>query len=118
MAKFCGICGSELVDGKCPKCDKKEKTVVKAEVVKEESSKTNALAITGFVFSLVSFLFTIFAIPGLIVSIIGLSQIKKTGEDGKGLAIAGIIISAIVLALIILALIIFLIALASVGYYY
>lgn len=45
--------------------------------------KTNALAVIGLI--------TAFFIPlaGLVVSIIGLSQIKKRKEKGKGLAIAG-----------------------------
>lgn len=51
--------------------------------------KTNTLAvlslITAFFMNLV----------GLILGIIALGQIKKTGEGGKGLAIAGIIISSI-----------------------
>ena len=93
MAKFCGNCGSELVKNKCPQCDSKKEVVVK-EVTQNET--TNGLAITGFVLSLVSLLFgVIFSIAGLICSIIGLNQINKTNEQGKGLATAGIIISAI-----------------------
>lgn len=52
--------------------------------------KTNALAVIGLI--------TAFFIPlaGLVVSIIGLSQIKKRKEKGKGLAIAGIVTSVII----------------------
>ena len=54
----------------------------------EANQKYNGLAIAGFICSfLVSLL-------GLILSIVGLNQIKKQGGKGKGLAIAGIIISA------------------------
>ena len=54
----------------------------------EANRKYNGLAIAGFICSfLVSLL-------GLILSIVGLDQIKKQGGKGKGLAIAGIIISA------------------------
>lgn len=49
----------------------------------------NAMAIAGFITSF------LFSIVGLILSIIGLNQINRTGEKGKGLAIAGIIISTI-----------------------
>lgn len=49
----------------------------------------NAMAIAGFVCSF------FVAIVGLVLSIIGLNQIKRTGEKGRGLAIAGIIISAV-----------------------
>jgi len=50
----------------------------------EANRKYNGLAIAGFICSfLVSLL-------GLILSIVGLNQIKKQGGKGKGLAIAGI----------------------------
>ena len=74
-----------------------------------KKGKTNDFALLGLVFSIVlgvpglifSFLFGILGIvftivcvlPGLIFSIIALNRIKKTGEPGKGMAIAGIIIS-------------------------
>ena len=50
------------------------------------AGRYNVLAIVGFILAFV------FALAGLVVSIIALSQIKKTGERGRGLAIAGIII--------------------------
>ena len=50
---------------------------------------TNTMAIVGFVMSFFN------GLIGLIFSIIGMSQIKKTGEPGKGYALAGIIISAV-----------------------
>ena len=53
--------------------------------------KTSTCAIAGFILSF--FIFT----PGLILSIVGLDETKKYGEDGKGLAIAGIVISCITL---------------------
>lgn len=51
------------------------------------TKKKNDFAVLGLIFSL------FVGLPGLIFSIIGLNRIKKTGEDGKGMAIAGIIIS-------------------------
>jgi hypothetical protein len=54
-----------------------------------QSTKTNTMAIMSLVFSF------IFNLLGLVFGIIALGQIKKTGESGRGLAIAGIIISAI-----------------------
>jgi uncharacterized protein YacL len=53
------------------------------------SQKTNVLAIV----SLVSAFFI--SIVGIITGHIALSQIKKTGEQGRGLAIAGLIIGYI-----------------------
>ncbi len=53
--------------------------------------KTNGLAIAGFVTSLLCM-----GVVGLILSIVGLSQIKKDpSQGGKGLAIAGIVLGAL-----------------------
>ncbi|MDN4615378.1 DUF4190 domain-containing protein [Leifsonia sp. F6_8S_P_1B] len=46
----------------------------------------NTMAIIGFVLSIVV------SVVGIVLSFIALSQIKRTGEQGRGLAIAGIII--------------------------
>lgn len=51
---------------------------------------TNGMAIAGFVCSF------FFQILGLIFSIIGLCQVKTSGEKGRGLAIAGIVISSVI----------------------
>ena len=51
----------------------------------------NVLAIVGFILAFV------FNIAGLVVSLIALSKIKKTGERGHGLALAGVILSAVFL---------------------
>ena len=115
MAKFCGQCGSMLEDNKCPKCDVKE---VKKVENNETKTGTNALAITGFVLSLTTLLLGVLsAIPGLILSIVGLNQIKKTGEEGRGLAIAGIIISSVLLGFILIFLFVFIIALITTAAY-
>ena len=53
--------------------------------------KTNALAIWGFILAI------FLPLIGLILSIVAVSQIKKTNEGGKGLAIAGIVIGSILL---------------------
>ena len=55
----------------------------------KNSKKSNDLAIMGLVFAIFQ------GLPGVILSIMGLSQIKKTGESGKGFAIAGIIIGVL-----------------------
>ena len=54
-----------------------------------EPKKTNALCIAGLVCSF------LIAPLGLILSIVGVVQVKKNNEDGKALGIAGIIIGAI-----------------------
>lgn len=59
------------------------------QVPYQPEPKTNTLAIVGFV---LSFLLNI---VGAIISLVALSQIKKSGEKGRGLAIAGAIIGFI-----------------------
>lgn len=69
-----------------------ERDLVGGDSTKKDSSssKTNALSIIGLVLA--------FFIPlvGLVCSVVGLTQINKRKEKGKGLAIAGIIISIVV----------------------
>ena len=55
------------------------------------AARYNVLSIVGFILAFV------FSLAGLIVSLIALSQIKKTGERGHGLALAGVILSAVFL---------------------
>ena len=61
------------------------------DYVPGQNSQTNSngIAIVGFVFSF------LFALVGLICSIIGFKNATKDGAPHKGLALAGIIISAI-----------------------
>lgn len=64
----------------------------------QKSTGTNGLAIASFILSLVGL-----GVVGLIMGIIALNQIKTTGEQGKGFAIAGIILGVLsVIAVIIL----------------
>jgi len=51
------------------------------------AEKWNVLSIVGFIL-----VFFGFSLISIILGFIGLSQIKKTGERGRGLAIAAIII--------------------------
>lgn len=62
------------------------------------AEKWNILSIVGFVLSILGF-----NIIAIILGFIGLSQIKKTGERGRGLAIAAIIIgfASIVIGIIV-----------------
>ena len=56
--------------------------------------RTNVLAIVSLVVSIIGF-----TIIGIILGFVALSQIKKTGESGRGLAIAGVIVGFVELVL-------------------
>lgn len=53
----------------------------------------NALAVIGFVLAFV------FCPAGLVVSLIALRSTSRTGERGKGLAIAGTVVSLVFIAI-------------------
>jgi len=69
MSKFCGNCGKELHDGQdiCLNCGK----VVSNKVSKNQKKKTNGLAISGFVVSILSLTFFWFPFA-FIVAIVSL----------------------------------------------
>ncbi|NIJ05333.1 DUF4190 domain-containing protein [Frigoribacterium faeni] len=74
------------------------------------AARYNVLAIVGFILAFV------FSLAGLVVSIIAFSQIKKTGERGRGLALAGIIISVVFMILsIVLSISVFSAGMSQVG---
>lgn len=67
-------------------------------------AKTNTLALVSLIASIVGFFTGIGFLVGIVCGHIGLSQIKKTGEQGRGMAIAGLIIgyAGIVISIIVL----------------
>jgi hypothetical protein len=67
--------------------------------------RTNVMAILGLVFAF------IFSPLGIVFSAIGLSQTKKRGEGGRGLAIAGLVLSIVFL---LIGLLVFFLAFAAV----
>ena len=116
MAKFCVSCGNEIPEGNnvCANCGTPVNGAPTTQVApapaapaqagttvvvnqSQPAKKSNGMAITGFVISLVSLLLCCGSISlfGLIFSIIGAAKTKDLDGSGKGLAIAGIIISAI-----------------------
>lgn len=79
-------------------------------------AKTNTLAIVSLVASIAGIvLWGIGSLVGVICGHISLSQIKKTGEQGRGMALAGVIVGYIGLALAILGFIIFFIVLGVIA---
>lgn len=65
----------------------------------DATRKLNSMALLGFVLAF------FISIGGVAVSVAALVQIGKTGERGKGLAIAGIVIGAVSILLTIIAII-------------
>jgi hypothetical protein len=57
------------------------------------TDRLNTLSIVGFVLAFVA------NIVGLVVSVVALVQISRTGERGRGLAIAGIVVGGFWFAL-------------------
>jgi hypothetical protein len=68
---------------------------------------TNTMAILALVMAFV------FAPAGLILGIVARKQIRETGEDGDGLALAGIIVGGIVTAIFVFFIVLWIIAFAA-----
>jgi hypothetical protein len=62
-------------------------------------AKTNTMAIISLVCSCVGLFCGIGSIIGIVLGIMARNQIKQSGENGEGLAMAGIIVGAISLVL-------------------
>jgi hypothetical protein len=67
--------------------------------------RTNVLAIISLIASISGFVILPFigSVVGVVCGHISLSQIKKTGEEGRGLAVAGLVVGYIGVALSIIA---------------
>jgi hypothetical protein len=74
--------------------------------------RTNVLAIVAFILAF------FISIAGVIVGFIALSQIKRTGEGGRGLALAAVILGFVFLALGIIFVIFWVVLFAEYGNYY
>ncbi|MGY1822631.1 DUF4190 domain-containing protein [Geodermatophilus sp. SYSU D00079] len=68
---------------------------------------TNSMAILALVMAFV------FAPAGLVLGVVARRQIRETGEEGEGLALAGIIVGSIACALVVVAVGLWFVALAS-----
>ena len=104
---YCNNCGSEIDERAviCPKCG----VPVKKNALNdgEKTSKTNTMAIVGFILSF------LISIAGLICCIIARKQCNETGEQGMGLATAGMIISIVSIVLSFIFILIYVIVIAA-----
>jgi len=94
--KFCQNCGQEISSAEYSRqADRKQNYYAAPQT---QPTKTNALALTGFILGCVSLIFNLWGIVGLaalVLSVIGYNQISAAGENGKGFATAGIILGAV-----------------------
>jgi hypothetical protein len=71
--------------------------------------QTNTMAILALVLAFVA------APAGIVLGIIARKQIRRTGEEGDGLALAGIIVGSIFTALFVLGIVIWIVLVASIA---
>ncbi len=98
---YCQNCGAQIDDDAyvCIHCgtlvkELPQETAFAQNGAVQTGKKTNGMAIAGFVCSF------FFALLGLIFSIIGMQQCKERGDNGYGLAKAGMIISIVWMAIV------------------
>ena len=78
--------------------------------------KTNGLAVASLILSIVGFLWLlplIGSLAGAIMGHIALGQIKRTGESGRGMALAGVIIGWAGVALVVLGVVLLFVIIAA-----
>ncbi len=111
-AKFCPFCGnacdpatqqtsSQATSAAEPIIPPKTATpspTIQMQTAYSVPPKTNSMAVAGFVlgilslFSWICCLGVLTSILAIVFSAVGLSKIKQTGEQGRGLAIAGLVL--------------------------
>lgn len=111
---YCKKCGAQIDDNAyvCVHCgalvkEQSQEAAYAQSGAAQQSKKTNGMAIAGFVCSF------LFALLGLIFSIIGMKQCEERGEEGYGLAKAGKIISIVNIVLGVFLVIIYAAAIAA-----
>lgn len=108
---FCANCGTPATPSATPAAPQYAPQPVPASnyaYSQQPTAPTEGLAIASLIVSLATLLFTggIFSFVGAILGHIALSNIKKSGKGGRGMAIAGIAIGWSVTAFWIIAVVI------------
>lgn len=119
---FCANCGTPAVSAATPSAPQFAPQPTPASnynYAQQAPSQTEGLAIASLVVSLATLFFTggIFSFVGSILGHIALSNMKKNGKGGRGLAVAGIAIGWAVTALWVIG-IVLIVAIAAGGYNY
>lgn len=88
-AKVCEACGAELSQQQQPAAPTEPQT--------EFAPKTSPMAIWSLILGILGWFICVTVIPGVILGILGLKQVKEKPREftGSGLAIAGIVVSAV-----------------------
>ena len=99
-AKYCAGCGAPLDEYRIVFDEVAEETNVNQTVtntINNEPTKYSGKAIAGFVLGLVGMVVSavICGTLGIIFSALGMSDVKKNGKKGFGLAVAGLVVSII-----------------------
>ena len=90
------------VNGKCFVSAKFDRFSGAIKLKEGELKHDNKCCIIGFCLSCLGYFLIGFSMVGFVVCIIGLCQTRKTKEDGKGFAIAGIIINVLLFGIYLL----------------
>jgi predicted RNA-binding Zn-ribbon protein involved in translation (DUF1610 family) len=106
---YCPSCGAQQVAGDkfCRQCGAAQSPATAAQIespsIVVRDGTTNGLAIASFVFALIGG-----ALLAVVFGHIALGQIKKSGQQGNGLAVAGVLIGWIEIAVAVIFLLFFL----------
>jgi hypothetical protein len=102
MSKFCGKCGTETKDGKCPKCDKTVKKTEKVKAEKVDTKKTENKKVevvnekASFAWAILGFFVPI---AGLVLFIVFMNKRKDISKKAGIGALVGVIKNIIVFIL-------------------
>lgn len=78
------------------------------------AQRTNVLAIISMIASIVGlFTYGVLSIAGVIMGHISLKQIKRTGESGRGMALAGLIVGYVGIGIYVVVIILFILGFAA-----
>ena len=97
---YCKYCGQQINDDAyvCVHCGR----VVAEQPRENKPNDVNIYAVLSLVFTF------LMPVAGIVLGVIGMSDAKKTGGNGRGLAVAGLTLSIVFIVLVILALVVYL----------
>ncbi len=98
---YCTTCGTQITSGSfCTNCGTAAAPAPSVAPAYAQAKPTNTLAIVALVTSLLGI-----SLAGIICGHISLGQIKRTQEQGYGMALAGLIIGYVSTAFVLVAII-------------